>query len=111
VKIKCEIDYVTLINGEGCPVRGVCATCTRCGNQEESFGNSDASVARCLVLMRQSCPGGARHFYVEDDGVPDERECYEPRYEGDPACTFTAEALGLHLKIKAEYLRLCGERE
>lgn len=110
MNIKCEIDDVTLVNAEGYAVKSVCATCTRCGHEEESFGTSDASVVRCLVLMRENCPGGSRHFYVEDDGVPDERARYEPRYEGDPTCCFTAEGLALHLRIKEAYCRLRGGR-
>lgn len=111
MKIKCEISLVTLLNDAGRSVKGVCATCTRCGNEEESFGDSDGSVARCLVLMRQSCPGGALHYYVEDDGIPNERERYEPRYQGDPTCCFCAEGLALHLRIKEAYRRLRGGGE
>jgi len=44
----------------------ICATCTRCGHQTESYGNSDASVKRCLVLMREECPKGENNFYVTD---------------------------------------------
>lgn len=110
MNIKAEIDDVTLTNDEGYPVRGTCATCTRCGHQEESFGTSEGSVSRCLVLLRENCPGGRRHFYIVDDGVPDPRERYEPRYQGDPTCCFTAEGLAVQLHIRAAYRRILEDR-
>lgn len=88
--IKCEVDDFDDDD--------VHAKCMRCGNEVNGF-----SVTHCLVTMRQNCPGGARHRYVEYDGIPDEREQYEPRYQGDPTCAFTAEGLVLHLRIKAAY--------
>jgi hypothetical protein len=110
VNIKCEIDYVTLTNTKGYAVSSVCSTCTRCGHQEESFGDSDASVLRCLMLTRQNCSAGTLHYYVEDDGIPDDRERYEPRYQGDPTCNLFAEGLALHLRIKAAYEQLIADR-
>ena len=89
MRIKCEIDDF------GDDVR---AECTRCGNEV-----SGSSTLQCLVLMRQSCPGWRYHWYVEDDGIPDPREQYEPRHRGDPTCIFTAEGLALHRRIKAAY--------
>jgi hypothetical protein len=43
------------------------ATCTRCGEQQESFGTEEASVKRCLVLLRENCPKGEQNFYVSAD--------------------------------------------
>jgi hypothetical protein len=111
VSIKCEIDYVELVNAQGRPVRGILATCTRCGNQEESFGTSEGSVSRCLMLIRESCPGGSRHFYVVDDGEVDARQAMDPRYEGDPTCCFTAAGLREHRLIAAVYRRCCAEKK
>lgn len=88
--IKCEIEDF----GEN----DVRAQCTRCGKKVSGF-----SKLHCLVLMHQSCPGWKYHRYVEDDGIPDPREQYEPRYKGDPTCIFTAEGLALHQRIKAAY--------
>jgi hypothetical protein len=96
VLIKCEVEDFGGLGEDG--VEDVSAKCMRCGNQVHGF-----SVAQCLFRMHQSCPGGMRHRYVEYDGVPDEREKYEPRYQGDPTCAFTAEGLALHLRIKAAY--------
>ena len=95
--IKCEIDDL----GED-----VYAKCRRCGNRTSGF-----SIAHCLVRMHQTCRGGVRHRYIEYDGVPDERERFEPKYHGDPACIFTAEGLELHLRIKAAYNRILRERQ
>ena len=92
MNIKCEID--DFFDDE------VRATCTRCGNEV-----SGGSALHCLVLMRQSCPGGALHRYIEDDGDPDPRWQYEPKYGGDPTCIFTAEGLELHQRLKKAYYR------
>lgn len=45
---------------------GVCATCSECDHETESFGTSDRSIKRCLVLMREECPLGEENFYVEE---------------------------------------------
>ena len=91
MNIKCEIDDFLDDDAVG-------ATCTRCGNTVRG-----TSALQCLVLMRQSCPGGALHRYVEDDGVPDPRWQYEPKYGGDPTCIFTADGLDLHQRFKKAY--------
>jgi hypothetical protein len=77
VRVRCAIDDVELegdlIVREGSPVMvdGVCATCSRCGHETESYGRSERSVRRCLVLLREECPMGESNFYVADD--PEER--------------------------------------
>lgn len=103
MNIKCEIDEVYLVNNDGRSVVGTCATCTRCGLQEESFGTAEPSVMRCLMLIRENCPGGRRHFYIEDDGEPEDREGHEARYEGDPTCCFTGAGLAVQQRIEAIY--------
>jgi hypothetical protein len=65
-KIACAIDEVELENEEGREVPGIIATCSKCGHSTESFGTSDKSVKRCLLLMRQECPNRKHNFYVED---------------------------------------------
>lgn len=107
MNIRCEIDEVMLTNDEGYSVRSTLATCTRCGNEEESFGTSEGSVMRCLILLRESCPGGKRHFYVTDDDDRDDgdRGIYE---NNDPTCCFTSEGLALQVQIEATYR---GDRE
>jgi hypothetical protein len=64
VKVECDIEEVEL-EGDYGPVDGVCATCSRCDHQTESFGTSEASVRRCLVLMREECPFSEDNFYVD----------------------------------------------
>jgi hypothetical protein len=46
---------------------GVQAECSRCGHCEESYGSSEASVKRCLVMLRENCPNNERNFYVSDE--------------------------------------------
>ena len=67
MRVECEIEEVILENDEGRDVEGVQATCSKCDHQTESFGRSDKSVKRCLVLMREECPQGEDNFYVGDD--------------------------------------------
>ncbi len=67
MKVECEISAITLENDDGYDVDSVCATCTQCGHETESFGTSDASIKRCLVLIRKECPEGQSNFYVADE--------------------------------------------
>lgn len=67
MNVPCEILFVDLENDEGRDVPGVMATCSRCQHQTESFGTSDASIRRCLVLMREECEYGEKNFYVDED--------------------------------------------
>lgn len=66
MKITCEIQHVDLQSDQGRDVEGVVATCSRCGHSEESFGTSEASIRRCLVLLRESCPRRERNYYVSE---------------------------------------------
>lgn len=66
-KVECEIETVELEGDHGM-VDGVKATCSKCGHTTESFGTSDRSVRRCLVLMREECPEGEENYYFADDG-------------------------------------------
>lgn len=68
MRIECEIIQTEITNDEGREVAGVCATCSKCGHETESFGTGDASVRRCLVVMRDECPKGENNFYVADGG-------------------------------------------
>jgi len=63
--VECELTETELENDYGHEIPGVVATCAACGHETESFGTGDSSVRRCLVLMREQCPKGARNFYVE----------------------------------------------
>ncbi len=66
MNVKCDIAEVDLQNDEGHDVAGVVATCSRCDHQTESFGTSERSVRRCLVLMREECPEGENNYYEEE---------------------------------------------
>ena len=65
MKVECSIEEVELENDRGFMVEGVCATCSRCDHQVESFGTGEASRLRCLAVMREECPEGERNFYEE----------------------------------------------
>jgi hypothetical protein len=65
MNVPCEIGETELENDFGRMIDGVEAVCTRCGHCTESFGTSDASIARCLALMREECPKNERNFYEE----------------------------------------------
>ena len=71
-RINCECEIVELdgdVSGIGPRlndfggIEGVVVTCSRCGNWEESYGTSEASVRRCCALLREGCPLGESNFY------------------------------------------------
>lgn len=62
MKVYCDVEETT-VEGDYGDVDGIVAICSRCRHQTESYGTSDASVRRCLVLMREECPRGERNFY------------------------------------------------
>jgi hypothetical protein len=65
MRVPADIDYIEL-EGDYGEIESVCATCTRCGHTTESYGTSDASIRRCLALLRQECPNDDEtNFYVE----------------------------------------------
>jgi hypothetical protein len=45
--------------------QGVTVTCEKCGLEMESFGTSEASVRRCLALLREECE--ENNFYTVDE--------------------------------------------
>ena len=67
MRVTAEISYSDL-DGDYGPVPGVEATCDRCAHTTESFGESDASVRRCLVLLREECLLNESNFYVTAEG-------------------------------------------
>jgi hypothetical protein len=64
MRVRCEIQE-TELDGDYGSVAGISATCSRCGHETQSFGTSEASIKRCLVLMREECPESEQNFYVE----------------------------------------------
>lgn len=66
MRVQCEIEHIEL-EGDHAPIDSVRATCSRCGWETESYGTSDASIKRCLVLMREECPNDESNFYMADE--------------------------------------------
>src|SRR5258708_740927 len=67
MKVYAEISHTYLENDYGREIEGTCPTCSHCGHITESFGNSDRSVKRCLVLLREECPLGNTNFYTDEE--------------------------------------------
>lgn len=68
MKVECEIAEIELEGDYGDNlIPSVCATCSRCGHQTESFGTGDASIRRCLALMREECPEDELNFCCCDE--------------------------------------------
>jgi hypothetical protein len=65
MNVPCEVEEVELENDEGRTVDGVEVVCSRCGHSTESFGTGEASIRRCLALLREECPKKERNFYEE----------------------------------------------
>lgn len=63
--VSAAIEETDLENEDGRTVPGVQATCSKCGHTTESFGTGEASIRRCLVLLREECPGEERNYYTE----------------------------------------------
>jgi len=71
--VACTIEYMTLEHEEsGRDIDSVQATCNRCDHVTQSYGDTPASVRRCLLLMRDECPKGEQNYYRAEDG---EDEC------------------------------------
>lgn len=66
-RVECEVEEVDLVNEEGRKVRGIRATCGECGHKTESFGTSDRSKTRCLMLFKEECPEAQKNFYVAEE--------------------------------------------
>lgn len=68
MRIFCEITQVDL-DGDYGTIEGVSAVCSKCGYCTESFGTSDSSINRCLVLMREECPAREKNFYKSNSST------------------------------------------
>lgn len=62
--VECLVDHTYAENESGNEQECVVVECSECEHTERSWGHSDRSVRRCLVLMGQNCPEGADNFYV-----------------------------------------------
>lgn len=65
-RILCEILHTEEENDNGYLTDCVYATCSKCGHETMSWGDSEASIKRCLVLMREECPEEEENFYDEE---------------------------------------------
>jgi hypothetical protein len=70
-RVRVQIDEIEL-DGDYTSIPSVCATCSKCGHETESYGQSGASVRRCLVALREECPRNERNFYVAEDGTDED---------------------------------------
>lgn len=66
MRVPVEIEEAVLQSEDGRDVDGVVARCSRCDHETESFGTSEKSVKRCLVLLREECPNDEVNFYVDE---------------------------------------------
>ena len=67
MRVACSIMPIVLEGDHGGDVDSVEATCSRCEHITESFGAGEASIKRCLVLMREECPNDEKNFYYDDE--------------------------------------------
>lgn len=63
-RVPCEVEY-TELEGDYGMVAGVVVTCTKCGEEAESFGQTDASVRRCFALLHEQC--NEDNYYVAEE--------------------------------------------
>ena len=61
--VQCSIESETKENDEGIEVATTLAHCSKSGHETSSFGNSEKSIKRCLVLVREECPRREWNFY------------------------------------------------
>lgn len=78
--VSCELEEFEAENDYGHSVESVRATCSQCQHETESFGTGEASIKRCLALLREECPRGRSNFYV----APGYGEGALPRRFPDP---------------------------
>jgi len=68
MEVPCTVEETTLQGDHGGDVPSVIVECSRCGHSTESFGTGEASIRRCLVLLRQECPNDEDNWYYDEDG-------------------------------------------
>lgn len=65
--VTARIEEIELENDQGRPIQSVRTRCSRCQYATESFGRSDASIKRCLALLRSECPEMEQNFYTTEE--------------------------------------------
>jgi len=63
--VYCEIVHGTDENDDGVEVDCVMAVCPRCGCEETAWGDSEASILRALVTLKENCDCESDDFYKE----------------------------------------------
>ena len=64
MRVVARIEEIEIENDYGRPIESIRAVCTRCQHATESFGTSDASIKRCLVMLREECPKREHNYYA-----------------------------------------------
>lgn len=66
-RVPCEVVREP-VTQDGVTRPGVRVTCTECEHEVQCFGQTDASVRRCFVMLRDDCPEGRTdNFYVDEN--------------------------------------------
>lgn len=65
MQVSCSVEYTELDSGRNGTVAGVIVTCTRCGKETESFGQSESSIKHCFATLREDCEED-NFYYYED---------------------------------------------
>lgn len=74
MRVACKIEECN-IQGDDEPTidpdrPGVCAICSRCGDEALAYGTGEKSIRRALMSLREECSRGEDNFYVaEEDGA------------------------------------------
>lgn len=66
-RISCSLRYTMAYNAEGYEVESVAVECSRCGKTTTAYGQSDASIKRCLATLNEECPHGENNYYEVTD--------------------------------------------
>lgn len=67
MKVQCRLEDIELENDDGRSIPGVQTTCSRCHHATQSFGDSSASIRRCLAMLREECPHGESNYYTVEE--------------------------------------------
>ena len=62
MRVEVEVEEVELESDSGREIPGITVTCIKCGESVEVFGQSEASVKRGCVMLKEMCD--ERNFYV-----------------------------------------------
>lgn len=66
MQVECKIEEVEVENERGFMQAAMRATCGECGHCEDSFGTSEKSTKRSLIMLKENCPRDEKNFYVEE---------------------------------------------